>query len=432
MYFCPVVYLSLVLGAGPAPPAGPASLASAGSSSQAASPGATGQPATVSLPGRTALPDGGRGSAAPGNVLPVSPQEPPLPEHSLVHFDPLQAELRWQAGSWQLWSGEVLLKDFGTHLAEARQALYLVRLLHWTEHGTLGTPRPILEYWLSNGQAPQGSGVGQLLPLDQATLRVEMLQGQWWVRDAQRLLFNFGVQQEEAQKALALLRHYGFTHVGYVGWPQPLLIYFLRQPGMTRPPVPRPAAAPPVSPALPPRSARRPSSPVFAGRWPLASHQLAPPEPAAQTTVRFDPWRLRIQSNGDHWQLVSGSHVLAHFRTPQDAQSALAAVQFYHFTEQVYLGNPGQSFSFFLVHGQAPRGLRPGLFGLALTPETVTVQQVGDHWLVFAGPQPLEDFGSRRAEAAQLVQAIQHYRFDYFYRIGPVGPDSLTFLVQSH
>jgi hypothetical protein len=355
---------------------------------------------------------------------PASGQAPAVPAEQLVTFDPDQTELRWTNTSWQLVAGSTLVRDFGRNQVAGWEALRLIRSLHLTQHGTLGSPRPILEYWLSNGQAPQGLGGGHLVPIDLSSLRVEAIQGQWCVCDAQRLLFNFGRQQAEAAQAVDLIRRYGFTQVGYLGWPAPYLMYFLGGSGTFPPPAPPSRFGPSLAPN---RAAVLQAQLLTAG-----SHQLAPPQTGPANAISFNPWRVEVQSSDRQWLLRAGEHVLARFGSMMEAQQAAAVVRSYGFTEQVYLGTPGQSFSYFLVRGQPPRGLRPRVFAQVFRPESVVVRQLGNDWMVFAEDQLLQNFGSRADEARQLVQTIQRYGFDHLGRIGPEGPLSMTFLVKLH
>ena len=52
----------------------------------------------------------------------------------------------------------------GRHETEAREALRLLRELRLNQRGTVGSPRPVMEYWLTDGRAPQGFTQG-LRPL---------------------------------------------------------------------------------------------------------------------------------------------------------------------------------------------------------------------------------------------------------------------------
>jgi hypothetical protein len=137
---------------------------------------------------------------------------------NLVSFDERQVELRQTNRGWQLTAGGVPLRDFGLHEAEAREALHWIHELHLNQHGLVGTPHPVLEYWLTDGHAPQTPGQElRTVALDLNSVRAEQVQGQWWVRDDSRFLFRFGQHAEDAEQALAVIRRYGFSQVGFVG-----------------------------------------------------------------------------------------------------------------------------------------------------------------------------------------------------------------------
>ena len=53
--------------------------------------------------------------------------------------------------------------------------------------------------------------------------------------------------------------------------------------------------------------------------------------------------------------------------------AALAVIQHYHFTELCPIGKSNPTFSYFLVHGQAPRGLMLGVYSTAFRPEQLGV-----------------------------------------------------------
>ena len=143
---------------------------------------------------------------------------------NLTSFDYRQADIQWLDGRWQLRAGPVWLKDFGRQEADAREAMRLIRELKLTEFGSIGSPRPLLEYWLSGGQAPANALTGsRRTSFERDSLRVEQVQGQWCVRDARQALFSFGYREDEARQALAIIRKYGFDQVGYIGRPAPVM-----------------------------------------------------------------------------------------------------------------------------------------------------------------------------------------------------------------
>jgi hypothetical protein len=181
----------------------------------------------VVISGAGAVPGGQ--TSQPGAAA-AKQEEGPL--ENLVSFDPERLELNWSSLHWQLRSGSVLLKDFGPDAKAAQQTLQVIRELRLNQYGTVGSDRPVLEYWLSNGQAPCGLASGlRVFPLDQRSLRVEKTYGQWCLRDAYRILLNFENNEEDARNALAVLRKYRFTQVGSIGAANPPLLIFLTRPG---------------------------------------------------------------------------------------------------------------------------------------------------------------------------------------------------------
>jgi hypothetical protein len=413
------LFLIVLLGAGPAAAQG---------TGQPSAPG----PFPALQPPR-GLPAQFPAMSVPGLARPAPPAQPDpsaaAQAGGLVSFDPRATELRWVNNSWQLQAGGVLLKNFGGRQVEAWQALGLVRGLHLTQHGTLGSPQPILEYWLSEGRAPEGVGAAglRLVPLDVASLRAEPIQHQWCVRDARRVLFNFGARQAEAAQAVELIRHYGFTQVGYLGWPNPVLMCFLGGPAgasgsLEVPPFPtdRPAAQPD------PRASLLQARVLASG-----AYQLAPPTTAQGSVVHFDPGHVEVKQGRGGWSLVYGPQVLASFAARQDARQAEAVVRQFRFTEQYVLGPPGAGFMYFLAHGQAPVGLRFGVPSQPFNPEEVAVRQAGKDWVVGDAGLTLANFGDRRDLAQELARVIRRYDFDHLCQVGPAGPLPMTFLVRT-
>src|SRR5262249_2244356 len=114
---------------------------------------------------------------------------------------------------------------------DGREALHLIQELQLTQRGAIGTPQPVLEYWLSDRHAPIAMPrQRRVLFFDPSTLRVESVQGHWFLRDAQQILFNFGPQAEDAQQALAMIQRYGFNEIGFIGRGTPAMMYFLADP----------------------------------------------------------------------------------------------------------------------------------------------------------------------------------------------------------
>ena len=158
-----------------------------------------------------------------------------LPE-SLRNFDPLALKLTWANRRWQIVQNNEVLKDFGGSEQDAQAALRLIQALGLNQLGTIGSPA-VMEYWLVNGKAPRMPTHTdlRLIPLNNSHLRIDQLQGQWYLRDDQHLLFAFGANANEARQARSIIRKYDFSLVGLLGQgtlPH-MYVFFGRQPGPT-------------------------------------------------------------------------------------------------------------------------------------------------------------------------------------------------------
>jgi hypothetical protein len=370
------------------------------------------------------------------------------PVETLTTFDSRLAELRWDGNRWQLWAGDVWLKDFGKHESEAREALRLVRELRLTQHGSIGTPQPVVEYWLAGGHAPQGPSASlRTFPFEPANLHVDPIQGQWCLRDRQRISFMF-TKAEEARQALAVIRHYGFKRVGYLGQYPPAMMYFLGpEDGGAGAESPRnaPSHQPPKPPGtsglLHSHSSQAEATgqhnditpaALPSGRQSTASSLPPPGQPVIGDRVPFDWRQVQIRKHKQDWKLASGSYTLADFGpNERDARQALNAVQHYRFTEHCLIGRTTPSFAYFLVNGQEPRGL---IFGVSDTPfewELLSVRQLGGAFVISDGIRVLLNFGDKDDDAKQALQVIRRYQFDHLCHIGSPGTPGMTFLVRT-
>jgi hypothetical protein len=439
-------------------------------SSTSAVPGLGTTPAVApSVPFMTAPTGPNPGLAAPPYI--------PTPAASLattVAFDPDQAELRWQDNRWQLAAGNIFLKDFGRYETEGREVLRVVRELRLNTMTALGSPRPIMEYWLSNGEAPHGHVSGlRTLPIDAGTLTAEQVQGQWCVRDSNRILFNFGQQGEACRQALSDIQRYGFNQVGYVGQVAPVMLVFLSNPPVGAPVTPASATAPSPNanrfpdnrfPHILGNRQNPPARPGTDGQNPpqtqaqppnqmpnVPSQPLNPPagiplkEPGAIAPTGFrlrgteaadrvaiDSRQLQLRHDGNDWKLAMGNHVIANFGSSQaDAQLAQAALSYYRCTEQVFVGNPHPVFSYFLSNGQAPHGTSYAFNAVTFRPESLSVRQLGPSYVLYDGNQIVMSFGDRMAEAQQAVQVIQQHKFDRLTTFGR-GDQSMMLFVKTN
>ena len=110
-------------------------------------------------------------SAIPAANAPPLPTAPlaataATPEH-VTTFDNTLARVDWSPEGWRVVAGGVTLKEFGRRESDARLALRLIRELRLNQHGIIGAPAPLLEYWLSDGMPPRGPANGlHALPIN--------------------------------------------------------------------------------------------------------------------------------------------------------------------------------------------------------------------------------------------------------------------------
>lgn len=386
---------------------------------------------------------------------PAETTQPNLPAEQLTKFDYHEAELRWQNGAWQLWAGPVWLKDFGKREAEAREAQRLIRDLQLTERGTIGSPHPIMEYWLCNGAAPQSHPQGlQTLAFHPKELRVSQTRDQWSLRDDRRTLFVFGTHEQDAQLALHVIRRYGFNQVGYVGKPMPLLIIFLASRNEH--------VASPIetlqtledkksSLSQQDRNTRRAAADQRRndqkrenlGKNELADLQSAsrqltpagisagPRSPGDRVPINWQ--QVHVRQDDQEWKLVFGNHTLARFgANEREARQAQETIRHYHFTEQCFVEGAEPPLSYFLVNGKAPRGVRFGLVTIPFKPELAGARKQGDDWVVAQGDQVLWNFRDRESAARELLKTIRTFGFDHLCILGVPEQGGLVFFVRTY
>jgi hypothetical protein len=356
-----------------------------------------------------------------------------LRPEKLVVFDYRQAELRWIDQRWQLLAGGVWLKDFGRRESDARAALRTIQNLQLTQYGTVGTPQPAMEYWLSGGAAPQRlGGGGRVETLDLNTLRVAEVNGQWCLRDNRHTLFAFGPRRDDAEQALAIIHHHGFTHVGLIGPATSTMMYFMRgESGALHARADNKDDITPTNPATPGEAKTKPAEPAMNPGTMFPDKKAVPRPATPPEKIMFDYRLVQLRHDQNDWKLTAGSYVFANFGSDKlTAQQALNLFNYYRPTEQVLIGRPVPTFSYFLVGGQPPRGVKFGVPSDSFFPDSIVIRQIGSQWMVCEGERPLVNFGDKQDDARQLVEAIHRYRFDHLCRVGNGPGQSVTFLAR--
>ncbi len=374
---------------------------------QIRSPAQTPQPLIGNAP-----PDVLRGAAAkpwldpPAPLPPLNPPPAQLPHAPPVapaseRFENTSLRLTSESGKWQLWAGNLLLKDFGAAEREASEALQVFRDLRVNSHGSVGG---VFDYWLADGQAPYAyAGRRQIVPFDPRGLRVDQMNGQWVLRDAHVVLYSFGQSQADAQQALAICRQFEFNELGYVGHPTPSLKYLMRDP-TPRQVGPAPQSVMPVSAAMQASEQARPRL-SLSGVGDIGDR------------VPFDGRRLDLHHEGGGWVLYAGRTPVGHFgQADREARTTLETLEPFRLTELCHVGDSG--FGFFLANGRAPQGSVIGTGAKSLRTDVLNVRQVSGEWAVCEGSRPVFTFGDKAEDARHLLAAIKEYRFDHYLQVG--------------
>ena len=143
-----------------------------------------------------------------------------------IAFDSNAAQVRRYSSSWKLVAGTLWLRDFGDNEEQAQRALQIIQHYGLNRQCFVGRPNPSLEYYLADGRAPAGSLSGEdCTSFDPARLEIKRAGGRWKIAEADHWLLDFGNSRTEAERALEIIHAFGFTHLCWVGRPDPSFTY---------------------------------------------------------------------------------------------------------------------------------------------------------------------------------------------------------------
>jgi len=379
----------------------------------------------------------------PSPVAPgaYDPGSPPQPENKFP-INPTDVSLKRVNGSWQLWAGQRLLRDFGDRELDARDALRVYHDLRPTEWVTIGSPKPVVEYGLVNGRPPStlgppagedarnpaavgttasagtgpavtGAGARMVVPIDLRTVRVEAIRGVWCLRDDTTIHFNFGPSKADAEQALAVIRRYGFNRVGIVGQTTPVMSYLFVGNDPGPPPAPGPLAQAALQLQI--DGLKRVGIPV-------------PGVGYVGEMVRIDPRNLQVRKVGAEWVVASGEEVIGRFGPAEwAARDAARVISEGRFSEFCSLGSAG--LTFFLVNGSAPNRVPFAVQGRRFDPTGLKVQPFGGGWAVTENGRHLFDCGSAE-EGETIVRVMRHFGFNQLCHLGPTAGTGISFLAK--
>ena len=155
------------------------------------------------------------------------------------------------------------------------------------------------------GAVQPSVGKEDCISFNPATTAVQQIQGSWKIVDGSHWMFDFGNNESEARKALAIIQKYRMNQSCFVGRPNPSFQYML------------------VSS----------NAPVGAL--------------GGEDCVSFNPATTTVQQIKGSWKIVDGSHWMFDFGANKaEADQTLAIIKKYGFTHSCYVGRPGPSFTY--------------------------------------------------------------------------------------
>lgn len=349
--------------------------------------------------------------AAPGDEVRLPQKE------KAVRFEGSTVTVRKFQDGWQIWSGGVMLRDFGRSQADAEEAVKVIRELRTTEWVGIGSGRPLVEYGLTNGKPHMPTFTPKVTAaIDLRSVRADNIRGVWCLRDDATIHVNFGREKEDAEQAVAVIRKYGFNRLAAIGTPAQMTVLFA-QPGLTLA----------KSGAMP------------AGIGPLA--RAAQEQALTRTGIELpgsgyvgerlvlDPRKIEVRKERNEYVLAHGPDVLARFGMSEwSARDALRVVQDMRVTEFCRFN---AEITFFLVNGQPPARPPFSVQGTRFDPERLSVKpaSTGQFGVYEANGRLLYSVATT-AEAEALVTMLRHYRFDQQCQMGLSGRNGLKFLAK--
>lgn len=135
--------------------------------------------------------------------------------------------------------------------------------------------------------------------------RVQNMSGSWKIVDGGHMMFDFGKEKNEADKALSIIKHYGMNQSCFVGRPDPSFIYMLVNTG---------APAGPLS---------------------------------GEDCISFNPSKIAVKNINGRWKIVDGNNMMFDFGDKKDeAKKAFDIIKKYGFSNSCYVGRPDPSFEY--------------------------------------------------------------------------------------
>ena len=147
------------------------------------------------------------------NRPPTVVRPPVRLKEDIIPFDPMKCEAKNVNKSWKVVYGNVWLLDFGKNKAAAHKAVSIIQFYKMDAQCFVGRPTPGMTYYKVGAASPEGAMDGEdAIDFDPARIEAKQVNGTWKVVQGDMWMLDFGAAGEaNAQKAVTVIQHYGFT-----------------------------------------------------------------------------------------------------------------------------------------------------------------------------------------------------------------------------
>ena len=111
---------------------------------------------------------------------------------------------------------------------QAEKMLHIFKHYGFTQQCFVGRPKPSMEYYLVNGNAPSGSMPGEdAININPMECELKRHGNRWIIMDGRSSILSIP-NWEEGLHALSIIRRHQFTKICFVDRPNPIMVYFRR------------------------------------------------------------------------------------------------------------------------------------------------------------------------------------------------------------
>jgi hypothetical protein len=345
---------------------------------------------------------------------------------SLQKIDLSSVTIQDKFGRFLVTSGNSVLRDCGADRATAQTVLMVIQQMGFTHHGSIAGANPPFEYWLVEDQSMAKKGLvsseahtktSMMIPINAEGIHAKKVSGAWIVTDGGRVLYNFGQLEENARKAVEVLKKYGFNALGIVGQPVPIMTYPTKAAGSA---ITAPAASR-QTPNVPfdPETARFLQNGFFIPQVGYLGHRKP-----------FDLQQLELK-RGREWVMLAGPMTLFNFGSDENTgRQVLRAFQDWHVNEYVEIGNTG--YRLFLAASRVPNGRPFNARSIDFRNEDLkVVKDKEDHYWLQAGSTQILDCGKSDKDADLLLTACRYFQVDCAAKYGNPRYGEHLFLIRA-